>query len=267
LAESDTGARPGCLITRPEPGAAATAVRVAKLGWQPVLAPALRLCPIPMEQAPAVQAVLLPSAAAIPSLLAAFPPDLPVLAVGEGTAAAARAAGFGEVAAAGGDALSLAALAAARLDPRAGPLLLAAGRGYGDELAADLARRGFTVIRRDAYAATEIAELPEPAREALQRGAVRAALFLSPRSARSAVALLRAAGLCGAATGIRALALSGRVAECLLAASGPAASSGGFPGRLAWGGLDVAPRPDHDALLGLLGPAPRALALPAGPEG
>ncbi|WP_338661654.1 uroporphyrinogen-III synthase [Pararoseomonas sp. SCSIO 73927] len=236
-----------CLITRPEPGAAATAARVAALGWRPVLAPALILSPLSIEPVPGARAALLPSAAAIPALAAAVPSGLPVLAVGEGTAAAARAAGFASVEAAGGDAASLAALASARLDPRAGPLLLAAGRGYGEELASDLRARGFAVILREAYAAAEATELPPEVRDALRAGRVGAALFLSPRSARAAVALLEAAGLGAAATGIRALALSARVAQVL---TDQALT------KLTWKGLDVAPRPDQDALLDLLGPAP-----------
>ena len=243
---------PACLITRPEPGAAATAARVAALGWHPVLAPALVLTSLPMPPVPAARAALVASAAAIPALAAACPPGLPVLAVGEGTAEAARAAGFAEVLAAGGDAESLAALAVARLAPAEGPLLLAAGRGYGDDLAASLVARGFDVIRRDAYLAAEATELPAAARAALVAGLVRTALFLSPRSARTAVSLLRSAGLCGAATAIRAVALSGRVARAL---HGP-----------PWGGLDVASRPDQETLLGLLGPAP-PLAPHARPEG
>ncbi|MBB5693896.1 uroporphyrinogen-III synthase [Muricoccus pecuniae] len=236
--------RPGCLVTRPEPGAAATAARVAALGWRPVLAPALTLSPVPFAPAPEAQAALLPSAAAIPSLAAVWPPERPVLAVGQGTAAAARAAGFLRVLAAEGDGASLAELAAARLEPGDGPVLLASGRGYGDELAASLAARGLAVIRREAYAAAEATELPAEARAALRDGTLRAALFFSPRSARAILSLMREGGFGGAATGIRAIALSGRVAEALVRE----------PGGLSWGGLDVAPRPDQDALLALLGP-------------
>ncbi|WP_161993768.1 uroporphyrinogen-III synthase [Muricoccus nepalensis] len=252
MAEATGSPRPACLITRPEPGAAATAARVEALGWHPVLAPALRLAPLPMAPAPEARAALVASAAAIPALAAACPPGLPVLAVGEGTARAARAAGFTAVSAAGGDAESLLAHATARLLPAAGPVLLAAGEGYGDELAEALLARGFAVIRRDAYAATEATGLPPPARDALVAGSVRSALFFSPRSAAAAVSLIRAAGLGAAATAIRALALSGRVALAL----------DGLP----WGGLDVASRPDQDTLLGLLGPAP-PLAPHARPEG
>ncbi|MFH5924769.1 uroporphyrinogen-III synthase [Roseomonas xinghualingensis] len=255
MAKDDAGDRPGCLITRPEPGTAATAARVAVLGWEPVLAPALLLSSLPMEPAPEARVVLVPSAAVLPSLAAVCPPDLPVLAVGEGTGAAARAAGFTDVIAAEGDAASLIVLAAARLD-RDGPLLLPSGQGYGDELAAGLEAHGFRVIRREAYVATEAASLPEAAIQALAVGRIRVALFFSPRTARATISLMRGAGLYGAATRIRALALSSRVAEALSGASGD----------IAWGGLDVAPRPDQDALLGLLGPPP-ALALPTRPEG
>ncbi|SHJ95318.1 uroporphyrinogen-III synthase [Roseomonas rosea] len=263
MAERD-GSRPACLITRPEPGGSATAGRVAALGWEPVLTPALVLNPLPMEPVPEARAVLLPSAAALPSLAGVLPPGLPLLAVGEGTAEAARAAGFRDVAAAAGDAVSLAAMASARLDPAGGPVLLASGRGYGDALAADLAGRGFSVIRREVYVAAETTELWPEAREALAAGQVRAALFLSPRSAQSFVAQLRKAGLGGAATAIRAVALSGRVAEALLLASSGA--SGANPGAFAWGGLDVAPRPDQDALLALLGPAPPQWPSSTGPS-
>ncbi|WP_426956690.1 uroporphyrinogen-III synthase [Muricoccus radiodurans] len=234
--------RPGCLITRPEPGAGATAERVAALGWRPVLAPALVLTPLPMRPAPAAQAALVPSAASLPALATAWPLGRPLLAVGEATAATARHLGFAQVIAADGDAESLAATAAARLDPRDGPLLLAAGRGYGTALAAAVQARGFGVIRRTAYAATPAAALPEEACAALASGTVRAGLFLSPRSASVACALLRGAGLAGAATGIRAVALSARVARALA--------------DLPWRSLDASPRPDQDALLTMLGPPP-----------
>lgn len=205
-----------------------------------------------MAPAPEAQAALVASAAAIPALAATCPPGLPLLAVGEGTARAARIVGFTGVLAAEGDSDSLVDLVADRLSPAGGALLLAAGRGYGDDLAEALSARGFAVIRREAYAATEAACLPASAHRALVAGSVRTALFFSPRSAAAVVSLIQAAGLCGAATAIRAVALSGRVARAL--------------DGLSWGGLDVASRPDQDTLLGLLGPAP-PLAPHARPEG
>ena len=232
---------PGVLITRPEPGASETAARVAALGWCPVLAPALVLAPRPMPPLPAVQAILLPSRAAAraippPSLAA----PLPVLAVGEGTAEAARARGFTEVLAAEGEAASLITLAAARLDPAAGPLLLAVGRGYSLDLARGLRARGFRVHRRTAYTATEAAVLPEAAARAIAIGGTSCALFFSPRSAEASLRQLGAAGLSGRVREMAAVAISPRVARVLAA--------------LPWGAIRIAARPDQDHMLELLGP-------------
>lgn len=225
------------LITRPEPGAAETAARVAALGWCPVLAPALVLAPRPMPPLPAAQAILLPSRAAA----RAIPPaSLPVLAVGEGTAEAARARGFTEVLAAEGEAASLITLAAARLDPAAGPLLLAVGRGYSLDLARGLRARGFRVHRRIAYTATEATALPEAAAHAIAMGGTSCALFFSPRSAEASLRQLGAAGLSGRAREMAAVAISPRVARVLAA--------------LPWGAIRIAARPDQDHMLELLGP-------------
>ncbi len=238
---------PGVLITRPEPGTAETARRVAALGWRPIPAPALVLAPRPFPLPPAralrpVQALLLTSRAAARALP---PADIPVLAVGEATAAEARACGFPQVEAAAGDAAALAEHAARRLDPATGPLLLAVGEGYGAELAADLRARGFRVIRRVAYAARPADALPAEASAALQQdGEVVAALFFSPRSARCAISLIKASGHAATAAGMEALAISPRVAEAATRALAP----------LAWRAVRVADRPDQDALLALLGP-------------
>jgi uroporphyrinogen-III synthase len=229
------------LITRPEPGGAETARRVAARGWTPVLAPALVLAPRPFA-VPRAQALLLTSRAAARALPPPVP-GLPVLAVGEATAAEARARGWAAGRAAGGTAAELAGLAAATLDPAGGPLLLAVGEGYALDLAADLRARGFRVIRRVAYAATPAHDLPAPARQALAEGEVGAVLFHSPRSATCAITLLRAAGLSAAAQRMEVLAISRRVAEAAIAAIAP----------LAWRAVRVAARPEEDALLDLLG--------------
>jgi len=230
--------RDGVLITRPEPGAAETARAVAALGWEPVPAPALTLMPLPPARLPAAQAVVMASRGAARAMAAT---PLPVFVVGAGTAAEARAQGSAEVTAAEGDAASLARLIARRLDPAAGPLLLAVGQGYGAELAAALRAAGFRVIRRVVYAARPATALPDAARAALAAGRVSAALFLSPRSAAIACRLIAAAGLGEAARGIVAFALSPRIAAGLAA--------------LPWREIRTAPRPDPGLLLGLLGPA------------
>jgi uroporphyrinogen-III synthase len=226
----------GVLVTRPEPGAAETAARLSRLGWCPVLAPALVLAPRPPARLPPAQALLLPSRAAARAL----PPlPMPVYAVGEGTAEAARAQGFRDVIAAEGDAASLARLCAARLDPAAGPLLLAVGRGYSMELAATLRGHGFRVVRRIAYTAHDAPTLPPAAALALRQGKVAHALFFSPRSAACSLRLLAEGGLSGAARGMVAIAISPRVAAVLSA--------------LPWHTVRIAPRSDQDHMLELLG--------------
>ncbi len=232
---SSAEARPGVLITRPEPGCAQTAAAVAALGWQPVLAPALELRPRAIT-APPVQAMLITSRAAA----AGLPHGAPVFAVGEASAAQARAHGHAHVTAAAGDAVALLALVRATLRPADGPLLLAVGRGYALDLAQGLRAAGFSVLRRVAYAAEPAASLPSQARAALCGDTVAQALFLSPRSAACGISLLRDAGVAGKVTGIRALAISPRVARVLA--------------DLPWRRIEIAGSPDHEALLQLLGP-------------
>lgn len=226
----------GVLVTRPEPGAAETATRLTALGWKPILAPALVLTPRPLAPPARAQALLLTSRAAARALA---PWPIPVLAVGAATAESARAQGFTEVRAAGGDAEALAALCAATLRPDDGPLLLAVGAAYSLDLTAMLRAHGFRVIRRVVYAAKEASDLPEPVAQALRTGRVSHAMFFSPRSAACSVALLIGGGLTDALAGIEALAISPRVASVLE--------------RTAWRRIRVARRPDQDHLLELLG--------------
>lgn len=249
---------PAVLVTRPEPGGAETAARVAALGWEPVLAPALVLTPRPLVMARA-QALLLTSRAAARALPAPVP-GLPVLGVGEATAAEAGRRGWGPCHAADGTAKDMARVAAALFDPKAGPLLLAVGEGYSLDLAADLRARGFRVIRRIAYAAEPALKLPDAAREALAAGRVGAVLFHSPRSAVCAMTLFRSAGVAEAAARMEVLAISRRVGEAAAAAIAP----------LSWRGIRVATRPEEDALLRLLGRREEPVAggpMAEGPQG
>lgn len=240
------------LVTRPEPGAAETAARVAALGWRPILAPALVLAPrTGLSRLPRAQAILLTSRAAAralaPQAFGSPGPCPPVIAVGAATAAEATARGFAVVEGApGGDAASLAAHVAATRAPADGPLLLAVGAGYARDLEAALRSHGFRVLRRVVYAARPAAALPEPARAALAGDRVRAALFLSPRSAACAISMLRGAGLGSRVGGIEALCISERVAK--------AAADAAAPHR--WQATRIAPQPNQEAVLQLLGQAP-----------
>ena len=230
-----TSAARTILITRPEPGAAETAKALRALGWEPVLAPALTLAALPFKTPPRCQVLVITSRAAARALPAT---SARVIAVGEATAAEARARGFADVQAAAGDAAALAALIGATLKPEDGALCLAVGEGYALDLAAALRAKGFRVIRRVVYAARPSANLPDDALEALRQGSVHAALFTSPRIAVETMRLLRDAGLQGAVPRIIAIALSPRIATALAA--------------LPWAEIRIATRPDHASLLACL---------------
>lgn len=231
--------RDGVLITRPEPGATETASRVAALGLCPVVAPLLEILPRPavLPEASLLQAVLIASGNALIGLPATYH-TLPLLAVGDASAARARQAGFAGVLSADGDADALAALASVQCDPSGLPLLLTAGHGQGLSLAAALRAHGFRVIRRTTYAATPIRALPEPASESLRAKNLRAALFFSAATARQFVRLLRRSGLREALQGIDACAIGHPTAAAIEA--------------LPWRRVLRAAKPTQDAMLALL---------------
>ena len=252
---------PIVLVTRPEPGAADTAARLAARGFRPVLTPLLTILPRPLrDPAGPLAAVLATSGnaiAALEPLRLASGGTLPFLAVGDETARRARAAGWTAVASAGRDARALAELASSRLMERARPpadagprpdgkpLLLASGAGQGHALAADLRARGFRVIRRVAYAQAPVRRLPPQFAEALAEALGHAAdahapgavLFLS-RSAASAFAAVLPDALRPALRRFRALAISDVAASPIAA--------------LPWAAVRVAVRPTQEEVLSLL---------------
>ena len=225
------------LITRPEPGAGETAARLLAVGLHPVIAPFLsvRLNRAALPAPDTLQAVLVTSGNAVAAL-----PDpyraLALLAVGDATAARAIEAGFIAVQSADGDAAALAGLAARRLDPAAGPLLLASGQGQGAPLARDLRGYGFRVHRRAVYTTTRVRHFPGAASEAIRDG-LRAAMFFSAETARAFVGLLPAS-LISALAGVDALTIGAATAEAVR--------------PLPWRDVRVAARPTQDGVLALL---------------
>jgi uroporphyrinogen-III synthase len=232
-------AGPGILITRPEPGASETAERVAVLGFEPVIAPvlAIRMVGTALPPSGHLQAILATSGNALAALPASHR-HLPLFAVGEATAARARAAGFDRVSSADGDAADLAALVAQSCDRDGAPLLLVTGRGQGNPLAADLRARGFRVGRRVVYVAVPVPNLPEPAHRALTGGTLVAALFFSAETARQSVRLIQRARVHEAVRTVDALAIGPAAAVALEV--------------LRWRRIRVAARPTQDAMLALL---------------
>lgn len=222
---------PDVLVTRPEPGASDTARRLTERGHTPVLAPMLTVAPRALGLLPHAQAIVVTSGNSLSGPL----PDVPLFAVGDATAAKARALGLTHVTSAGRDAATLAKLVVATCDPGAGPLLLLSGEGHGLDLAATLRGHRFRVVRRVAYATAPVATLPPQAARMLRSGAGHA-LFFSPQTARVFARLLAASPAPVDST--EAIAISPATAAALA--------------PLPWARIRVASHPNQDAMLALL---------------
>jgi uroporphyrinogen-III synthase len=206
------------LVTRPEQDAEGTAERLRALGHEPLIAPlmAFRVLPGDALDLSDIQAVLLTSAngaRAFAQRMRGRPVDLPVLAVGDATARAARDLGIADVESAGGDVDDLARLAAARLSPSGGGLLHVAGTKVAGDLAGFLAKTGFTCRREVLYDTHAAAALPENASAAIADGTAAGVLLYSPRTAALFRDLAEAAGLGGALGNLVAYCLSANVAD------------------------------------------------------
>ncbi len=237
------------LVTRAKADAAALAGELAARGHSAVIEPLFTIVAGPEAalDLSGVQAVALTSANGARALAGRTARrDLPVFAVGDATAAAARAAGFAEVESAGGDVALLAALIVSRLDPGAGLVLHAAARQVAGDLKGRLEQAGFAVRREVLYEAVASKAFSPKTAAALRGGRIDAVLFFSPRTGRTFVRLLAESRLTPVCGGISAVCLSAAVAEEIK--------------RLPWRALLVAAQPTQAALLDSLA----ALDGPAG---
>jgi len=216
------------LIQRPQPGADATARRAAALGLSPVTAPLFTVRAIPWDapDAEVFDALLITSANAVRlggQNLAKFA-HLPVFAVGEVTAQAARVAGFSLVDAGATDSNAAIGQAVSAGKRR---LLHLAGREF-----IPLDHAAVLLERRIVYVADAVEALPLQAVKALASGAV--ALVHSPRAARTFAGLIDRARI--ERSNIRIATLSQAIVS--------AAGSG-------WGEIAAAEQPNDDALLAI----------------
>lgn len=207
------------LVTRPEPESEALAAGLRARGHEVTIAPLLSIRYLDGVSLPARewQALLITSAngaRALGRIADRYLKQVPLLAVGEASAAAARAEGFSNVRAAEGDVHALEALALRLLDPAKGPLFHAAGSVLAGDLKALLEARGFEVERLALYEA-EKQPLPRSVLEALRAGRIDGVLFFSPRTAGQFAALIAEAGLAASLAGVTAYCLSGAVAAQL----------------------------------------------------
>ncbi len=193
------------LVTRPLPDGEATAASLRARGFEALSAPMLRFEPLPFHDEDDAQygAVIVTSANALrgiePQLAGTALLKLPLFAVGEHTADAARQAGFTKVITAKGDASTLRDLVAERAKSKklkkASPLLYLAGADLARDLAAELGEKGFSVVTQTTYKMVPAKILPREVCEAFVAGEIEAVLHYSRRSARAFLEAARDGGV------------------------------------------------------------------------
>ncbi|WP_128290559.1 uroporphyrinogen-III synthase [Afifella aestuarii] len=208
------------VVTRPEPDGSRTAHTLIALGHEVVRSPALAVVPL---QAPLpeddFQAVLVTSANAVRALAAhaelARLQHLPLLAVGDRTAAEGHHLGFPDVRSAGGDVNALAVLARETLKPEDGPVLYLAANSRAGALEDKLAAAGFEVVLREIYRSEPVNELKSRARDMLASGEEAGILIYSQQSAATFARTLETAGLTPLGENIVCFCLSDQAAAPL----------------------------------------------------
>lgn len=225
------------LVTRPAEDGAETAARLHAMGHEPLLAPLLttHFLDMPAPALDNVQAILATSANGVRAFARLSPRrDLPLFAVGPQTAAEAAAAGFTTIRNADGDARALGNAAARWTAPEKGVLLHVSGEQGSGALAETLAAHGFALRKAVLYRVDAATALPSAVQSALAAGALDAALFFSPRSARAFARLAEG------------FSVHGMIAICISAAT----AEGLAP--LAFAATRIAGQPNQDALLARL---------------
>ena len=211
------------LVTRPHPDDETTAASLRARGFDVLRAPMLRFEPVAVHEDMNARysAVIVTSANALrgvePLLKGHRMLELPLFAVGEHTAAAARRAGFTHVVSANGDAANLRDLVLARLRAKelkkASTLLYLAGAEIARDLASELEESGFRVVTQTTYRMVAVKSLPREACDAFAANQVEAVLHYSQRSARAFLDAARAAGVEISALAIPQCCISAAVAS------------------------------------------------------
>jgi uroporphyrinogen-III synthase len=211
------------LVTRPQPDDEATAAALRVRGFEVLKAPMLRFEPVAFQDDAdaAYGAVIVTSANAVrgiePHLENSRLLELPLFAVGEHTAAAARRAGFENVISADGDAASLRDCVLASVKTKglkkASPLLYLAGADLARDLAGELGERGFTVVTHTTYRMSPVSRLPREICDAFAANAIEAVLHYSRRSARAFLEAVRTGGVEISALAIPQCCISALVAS------------------------------------------------------
>ncbi len=236
------------LVTRPRPEGEATARALRAKGFAVLLAPMLRFEPVAVhdDSDAGYGGVIVTSANALRAIetrLAGSPLlRLPLFAVGDRTAEAARAAGFEKVISASSDAAGLRERILESVKAKAlkktSPLLYLAGADLARDLPGELGERGFTVVTQTTYRMAPVTHLPEDARKAFAADGVEAVLHYSRRSARAFIEAVGEAGVEISALSLPQYCLSAGIATVLRDAGAAR--------------VVVAASPDEEALLAAL---------------
>ena len=158
-----------------------------------------------------------------------------MFAVGQQSAAEAKAAGFSDVRNAEGGSTALAAATTGWADPNSGTLLHVCGTDVAGDLAGALEAKGFSVRREVLYEAVAVEGLPGAAQAALRAGKLDAVLLFSARSAKAFADGIAAAGLRQACKNLVAIAISEAAAAPL--------------GGLTFRAVRIPARPNQDVAL------------------
>ncbi len=213
------------LVTRPHPDNEATAAVLRGRGYEVLLAPLLKFEPVAFrdEREADYAGIIVTSANAIravaPRLGELRLAKLPLFAVGEHTAAAARDAGFSQVIASGGDASALRdkVLQGARdkLLKKKGTLLYLAGADLSHDLAGEFGAAGLTVVTQTTYRMAPVKHLPRDVCDGFAAHGIEAVLHYSRRSAQAFLEAARTEGVEISALAIPQCCLSETVAGVL----------------------------------------------------
>jgi uroporphyrinogen-III synthase len=210
------------LVTRPQPDNDRTVAALRAKGLEALPAPMLRFETVAFQDDAdaGYGAVIVTSAnalrAAADQAAIARLKELPLFAVGEHTAEAARDSGFQNVISADGDATALRELMVksvrAKTLKKTTTLLYLAGADLARDLAGELGERGFNVVTQTTYRMAPVTNLPRDVCDAFAIHGIEAVLHYSRRSARAFLDAARAGGVEISALAIPQCCLSEQVA-------------------------------------------------------
>ena len=229
------------LLTRPKADSERLARALAAHGISSIIEPLLNIL---VQEGPppdtrGVAAIAFTSANGVLAFAERSPRrNLPVYAVGDATARAARAAAFKDVQSASGDVDDLARLLTQALSPEAGAILHPAASKVAGDLAGHLADSGFTYRREVIYKSEKISSLSPKSRTAIVRGEIYGVVLMSPRTGHIFKEIMIRAGLADRAADMTAFCLSPAVAAAV--------------DDLPWCKVKTAVSPEQDAFMALL---------------